>query len=99
MGGRAPQVSVAVGRRPSHMGKAPVEEGGVGSCESVQGEYNRPSSRGAARSSGDAKGVGHNIPYLGDGSAFLMRIRCLLKRCLLMWSGENKREREDPGCA
>ncbi|ERM95450.1 hypothetical protein AMTR_s00008p00255650 [Amborella trichopoda] len=35
-----------------------------------QGEFSHPSSRGAARSSGDAEGVGHDIPDLGDGSAF-----------------------------
>ncbi|ERN02528.1 hypothetical protein AMTR_s00083p00122040 [Amborella trichopoda] len=66
MGGRAPQVSVFVGRRPSHKGKAPVGEDGVGMSESVQGESSHPSSRGA----GDAEGVGRDIPDLGNGSTF-----------------------------
>ncbi|ERN16686.1 hypothetical protein AMTR_s00051p00205220 [Amborella trichopoda] len=70
MGDRAPQVSVSVGRRLSHKGKAPVREEGAGVSESVRGESSHPSFRGAARSSGDAKGVGSDIPDLGDGSAF-----------------------------
>ncbi|ERN16540.1 hypothetical protein AMTR_s00031p00138370 [Amborella trichopoda] len=57
-------------RRPSHKGKAPVEEDGAGTSESVQGEFSHPSSRGVARSSRDAEGVGHDISDLGDGSAF-----------------------------
>ncbi|ERN12074.1 hypothetical protein AMTR_s00035p00192740 [Amborella trichopoda] len=35
-----------------------------------QGESSHPSSRGAARSSGDAEQVERDIPYLCDGSAF-----------------------------
>ncbi|ERN04615.1 hypothetical protein AMTR_s00075p00173870, partial [Amborella trichopoda] len=38
MGGRAPQVLVSVSRRPSHKGKAPVEEDGAGASELVQEE-------------------------------------------------------------
>ncbi|ERN16548.1 hypothetical protein AMTR_s00031p00150190 [Amborella trichopoda] len=70
MGGRAPQVSVSVGRRPSHKGKAPVEEDGVGVSESVQGESSHPSSKCVARSSRDAEGVVCDTPDLGDASTF-----------------------------
>ncbi|ERN12185.1 hypothetical protein AMTR_s00034p00129610 [Amborella trichopoda] len=77
IGGRAPQVSVSVGRRPSHKGQAPVEEDGAGVSESMQGESSYPLSRGAAQSSGDAKGVGHDIPDLGDESSFSIEIYSL----------------------
>ncbi|ERN12160.1 hypothetical protein AMTR_s00034p00047350 [Amborella trichopoda] len=65
IGGRAPLVFV--GRRPSHRGKAPVEEDGVGVSESVQGESSHPSTKGVARSSGDAEGLWCDTPDLGDG--------------------------------
>ncbi|ERM97396.1 hypothetical protein AMTR_s00127p00099910 [Amborella trichopoda] len=71
MGGHAPQVSVSVGRRLSHKGKALVGEAGVWATELVQGESSHPLSKGVARSSGDAEGVRCDIPDLGDGSAFL----------------------------
>ncbi|ERM95456.1 hypothetical protein AMTR_s00008p00259640 [Amborella trichopoda] len=64
------RVSIYVGRRPSHRGKAPVEEDGAGASESVQGVSSHPSSRGAAQSSRDAEGVGCDIPDLVDGGAF-----------------------------
>ncbi|ERM97838.1 hypothetical protein AMTR_s00118p00101010, partial [Amborella trichopoda] len=70
IGGRAPHVSVSVGRRPSHRGKATVEEDGPGVSESVQRESSHPSTGGAGRSSGDAERVEHDTPNLGDGSAF-----------------------------
>ncbi|ERM97702.1 hypothetical protein AMTR_s00121p00041020 [Amborella trichopoda] len=37
IGGHAPHISVSVGRRPSHGGKAPVEDDSAGVSESVQG--------------------------------------------------------------
>ncbi|ERN02292.1 hypothetical protein AMTR_s00084p00075840 [Amborella trichopoda] len=70
IGGRAPHVSVSLGRRPSHREKAPVEENGAGVSELVKGESSHLSTRGAARSSGDAEGVWRDTPNLGDGSTF-----------------------------
>ncbi|ERN18201.1 hypothetical protein AMTR_s00054p00218090 [Amborella trichopoda] len=70
IGGRAPCVSIFVGGRQSHRGKAPVEEDGAGVSESVEGESSHPLHEGAARSSGDVEGVGRDTLDLGDGSTF-----------------------------
>ncbi|ERN12240.1 hypothetical protein AMTR_s00034p00218780 [Amborella trichopoda] len=69
IGGRASRVSVSVSRRPSHRGKAPMEEDAAEVSESVQGESSHPSTEGAARSSGDAEVAGHDTPDLGYRSA------------------------------
>ncbi|ERN10637.1 hypothetical protein AMTR_s00028p00194160 [Amborella trichopoda] len=93
--GRAPRVSVSIGRRLSYRGKAPMEEDGAGVSESVQGEFSHPSTRGAARLPGDAKGVGCDTPNLGDGSAFFYE-GMVPPQVLFTDEEWRKQEREDP---
>ncbi|ERM98417.1 hypothetical protein AMTR_s00072p00102490 [Amborella trichopoda] len=77
-GGRAPHISISAASRPSHRGKAPMEEGsesrGPGVSGSVQGESSHRPTRVAVRalaessvrSSGDPEGVECDSPKLDD---------------------------------
>ncbi|ERN11859.1 hypothetical protein AMTR_s00020p00125080 [Amborella trichopoda] len=90
IGGCAPHVSVSMGRRPSHRGKVPVEEDGAAELVMVNLVSLRPEV--LLDHQGMQRELGATLPILVMGAHFLMRIQCLLRCCLLMRSGESRRE-------
>ncbi|ERM98531.1 hypothetical protein AMTR_s00113p00105950 [Amborella trichopoda] len=98
MGGRAPQFSVSVGRRPSHKGRPLWKRIVLGRVSRCMVSLVTLHPNVLLDHRGMQSELGATSSFLVMGAHFLMRIRCLLKRRLLMRSGESRREREDSGC-